>query len=166
MIQHHPISRDIRHFPELFRQMNMTCDLWIMVLDKGYDSEPVHQMIRGNDVLSMIRARNIHYLISRTKGRYRKLMRREFDESLYHQRNKCETIFSVMKRKFGSEIKSYHDSMKEKELLYRVLAYNCHRMCMISAVLWMISREPEYRTQNHELTQRKYKKMKIKSQMF
>ena len=58
------------------------------------------------------------------------------------------------------------DSQRTKELLYRVLAYNCHRMCMISTVLWMISREPEYRTQNHELTQRKYKKMKIKSQMF
>ena len=32
--------------------------------------------------------------------------------------------------------------MKEKELLYRVLAYNCHRMCLISVLVWMISREP------------------------
>ncbi|MDE1767686.1 MAG: hypothetical protein KGI27_15655, partial [Thaumarchaeota archaeon] len=54
-------------------------------------------------------------------------------------RNKCETIFSVIKRKFGSEIKSYNDTMMEKELLYRVLAYNCHRMCMISCLLWMVS---------------------------
>ncbi|PIN84004.1 MAG: transposase, partial [Nitrosopumilales archaeon CG11_big_fil_rev_8_21_14_0_20_33_24] len=72
----------------------------------------------------------------------RKKMRREFDDTLYHQRNKCETIFSVIKRKFGSEIKSYNDTMKEKELLYRVLAYNCHRMTMISCLLWMISRKP------------------------
>ena len=50
----------------------------------------------------------------------------EIDESLYHQRNKCEIIFLVIKRKFGSEIKSYNDSMKEKELLYSVLAYNYH----------------------------------------
>ncbi|WP_425340051.1 transposase [Nitrosopumilus ureiphilus] len=69
-------------------------------------------------------------------------MRREFDYTLYHQRNKCETIFSVIKRRFGSETKSYHNDMKEKELLYRVLAYNCHRMCVISALLWMISRKP------------------------
>ncbi len=41
-------------------------------------------------------------------------MRREFDESLYHQRNKTETIFSVVKRRFGSEIKSYNDTMKTR----------------------------------------------------
>ena len=90
----------------------------------------------------MIPTRNRDCLISRTRGRYRNLMRREFDDTLYHQRNKCETIFSVIKRRFGSEIKSHHNSMKEKELLYRVLAYNCHRMCVICVILWMISREP------------------------
>lgn len=90
----------------------------------------------------MIPTRNRGCLISRTRGKYRKQMRRIFDESLYHQRNKCETIFSVIKRKFGSEIKSYHNTLKEKELLYRVLAYNCHRMCMISVLLCMMSREP------------------------
>jgi NDP-sugar pyrophosphorylase family protein len=67
---------------------------------------------------------------------------RKFAESLYHQRNKCETIFSVIKRKFGSEVSSYKNIMKEKELLYRVLVYNCHRMTMISALLWMIFRQP------------------------
>ncbi len=124
----------------------MTCDLWIMVLDRGYDAEPVHKMIRQNNAISMIPVRNRDCLISRTRGKYRKQMRREFDsasvQALYHQRNKCETIFSVIKRMFGSEIKSYNDSMRTNELLYRVLAYNCHRTCMISLVCLMISREP------------------------
>jgi transposase len=142
VIQHHPISHDIKHFPEILKQIKMTCDLWIMVLDKGYDAEPVHQMIRQNNAISMIPVRNRDCLISRTRGKYRKQMRREFDESLYHQRNKCETIFSVIKRRFGSETKSYNEDMRTKELLYRVLAYNCHRMCMISCLLRMISREP------------------------
>ncbi len=62
---------------------------------------------------------------------------------LYHERNKTETIFFVIKRRFDSEIKSYDDySMKTKELLYPVLACNCHRMCLISLVLIMISRKP------------------------
>ena len=140
VIQHHPVSHDIKHFPELFQQMMLVTTPWIMVLDKGYDAEPVHKMIRNHKILSMIPTRNKNCLISRTRGRYRKLMRREFDEILYHQRNKCETIFSVIKKKFGSEIKSYNESMREKELLYRVLVYNCHRMCIISCLLWMISR--------------------------
>jgi hypothetical protein len=141
VIQHHPVNHDVRHFPQLFSQMLMVVSMWIMVLDKGYDAEPVHQMIRQNHMLSMIPLRS-NSRSDRTCGRYRKQMRREWDESLYCQRNKCETIFSVIKRKFGSEIRSHHDTMKEKELLYRVLAYNCHRMCVISALLQMISRKP------------------------
>jgi transposase len=102
-------------------------------------------MIRERNITSMIPVRKRQDCpIRRTRGRYRKQMRRKFDDALYHQRNKCETIFSVIKRRFGSEIKSYHNTMKEKELLYRVLAYNCHIMCMISALLWMISREPHF----------------------
>ncbi len=50
---------------------------------------------------------------------------------------------SVIKRRFHSEIKSYDDSMKTKELLYWVLACNCHRMCLILLVLIMISRKPK-----------------------
>ncbi len=144
VIQHHPSSHDIKHFPKLFSQMFDVVAMQIMVLDKGYDAEPIHKMIRNENVISMIPTRNKSCLISRTQGRYRKMMRREFDSAsirtLYHQRNKTETIFSVIKRRFDSEIKSHNDVMKTKELLYRVLAYNCHRMCMISALLQMISR--------------------------
>lgn len=142
-IQHHPVSHDIKHFPDILQQMMTVTDPWIMVLDKGYDAESVHHLIRQNKMISMIPVRiREDCPVYRTRGRYRKQMRRSFDESLYHQRNKCETIFSVIKRRFGSEIKSHNNAMKEKELLYRVLAYNCHRMCMISVLLWMISREP------------------------
>lgn len=143
VIQHHPISHDIMHFPQMLEQMVTVATPWIFVLDMGYDAEWVHQMIRQHQILSMIPVRKREDCpIYRTRGRYRKQMRRKFDDTLYHQRNKCETIFSVIKRRFGSEIKSYHDTMKEKELLYRVLAYNCHRMCVISCLLWMISRKP------------------------
>ena len=73
-------------------------------------------MIGNENIVSMIPVRNRDSLISRTRGRYRKMMRREFDETSYHQRNKAETVFSVMKRRFDSEIKSYSDAMKTKEL--------------------------------------------------
>lgn len=141
VIQHHPISHDIKHFPQLFSQMVAITPMSVMVLDKGYDAEPIHKMIRDENIISMIPVRGDN-LISDTHGKYRKQMRRSFDEALYHQRNKTETIFSVIKRRFGSEIKSYSDMMKTKELLYRVLAYNCHRMCLISLVWLMISRKP------------------------
>ena len=122
--------------------MTEIIDMGIMVPDKGYDAKWVHQIIRKENIMSMIPVRG-NNMVLETRGHHRKQMRREFDESLYHQRNKTETIFSVIKRRSGSEIKSYDESMREKELLYRILAYNCHRMCMISALVWlMISRKP------------------------
>ena len=69
-------------------------------------------------------------------------MKRQFDWEMYGQRSKTETVFSVIKRMFGSGATS-HTQMREKELVYRVLAYNCHRTCVISyVVLVMISRKP------------------------
>ena len=141
VIQHHRIRNDIIHFAELFENMVSVIPMHTIILDKGYDAEWVHQMIRKENTISMIPVRGTN-MLSTTRGHYRKMMRREFDETLYHQRNKTETIFSVIKRKFGSEIKSYDESMREKELLYRILAYNCHRMCLIGLVCIMISRKP------------------------
>ena len=75
-------------------------------------------------------------LISRTRGRYRKKMRREFDESLYHQRNKTETIFSVIKRMFGENVTSRKISTQNRELMYRVITYNAYRITRDNLLIW------------------------------
>ncbi len=64
-----------------------------MILDKGYDAEPIHKMIQDENIISMIPVRNRDCLISRTKGRYRKLMRREFDESFTMRETKLRRYF-------------------------------------------------------------------------
>jgi len=52
LIQHHPISHDIKHFPKLFSKMLDVIPMNIMVLDKGYDAESVHRIIRNENVIS------------------------------------------------------------------------------------------------------------------
>ena len=71
VVQHHPVSHDIKYFPQLFAQMIAITPMWIMVLGKVYDAESAHQMIRDENVISMIPVRNRESLISRTKGKYR-----------------------------------------------------------------------------------------------
>ena len=142
VIRHDATGHEIKYFPKILEEVEAVATPWIFVLDMGYDAEWIHRMIRERGILSMIPVRKKSSTIGRTKGRYRKEMRRSFDGTLYHQRNKCETIFSVIKRRFGSEVKSHHGAMKERELLYRVLAYNCHRMIVISCLLRMISMQP------------------------
>ena len=52
----------------------------------------------------------------------------KFDDNLYHQRSKIETIFSVIKRKFGSSLSSRSFIMQKKELIFRLVAYNIDRI--------------------------------------
>jgi hypothetical protein len=138
-ISHRPIH-DTKHVSHLLRRMAVVPR--IILLDKAYDSERVHTAIRRYGSHAIIPVRGDRPTC-RTRGVYRKQMRRSFDYATYGQRSKCETVFSVIKRRFGSEVRSHHDLMKEKELLYRVLAYNSHRMVMIFCLtVLMISREP------------------------
>jgi hypothetical protein len=70
-----------------------------VVCDKGYNSEDNHVLVReGLKAYSIIPARYPHVPIWRTHGRYRKQMKRGYLKLLYNQRNKDETIMSVIKR--------------------------------------------------------------------
>ena len=51
-----------------------------------------------------------------------------FNKVLYNQRNKDETIVSVIKRLFGEHITSKLIRMQNRELTFRCIAYNVHRM--------------------------------------
>ena len=120
-----------------------------VVMDKGYDAEWVHEAARDAGLRAVVPVRHQRWG-SRTRGRHRRQMQREFESGVaqeaYSQRSKAETILSVIKRVFGSGLRSHSTQTRETELLYRVLAYNCHRACVISCVvLVMISRKPRDR---------------------
>ena len=54
--------------------------------------------------------------------------------------SKKEVIENWDKKMFDSDATSYSTQMREKKMVYRVLAYDCHRACMIDCVvLAMIS---------------------------
>jgi hypothetical protein len=72
-----------------------------------YDSEDNHVLVRDVlDAFSVIPARYVHVPIRRTCGRYRKQMNHVYSKLLYGQRDKDETIVSVIKRLFGEHITS------------------------------------------------------------
>jgi hypothetical protein len=74
-------------------------------MDKGYDSEEIQELI--HDILnstSLIPVRNRKR--KRISGYYRRRIAHSFDEEKYHQRNKVETVFSVVKKKFGEAFKA------------------------------------------------------------
>ena len=61
---------------------------------------------------------------------------------MYNQRNKDETIMSVIKRLFGEHVTSRLVRTQNRELSFRCIAYNMHRVTNLFLLL-MISTEPE-----------------------
>ena len=89
---------------------------------------------------SVIPARYEHVPIWRTHGRYRKQMKRGYSKVLYNQRNKDETIMSVIKRLFGEHIMSRLTRTQNRELLFRCITYNMHRLTNL--IILMFSTRP------------------------
>ena len=74
--------------------------------------------------------------------RYRKQMKkRGYSRTLYNQQNKNETIMSVIKRLFGECLISRLTRAQNRELSFRCIAYNMHRLTNL-VIITMISTEP------------------------
>ncbi len=116
--------------------------LSVAVADKGYDSEQNHVMVRERlRSYSIIRPRYRNATIWKTLGRYRKQMKRGYQKISYNNRNKDETIFSVMKRLFGKHISSRLIRMQIREITFRCIAYYMHRKTNI-LLLIVVSVKP------------------------
>ena len=114
----------------------------MVIGDKGYYGEDNPTLVRDIlDGFSVIPARYEQVPIRRTHGTYRKQMKHGYSQLLYSQRNKDETIFSVIKRLFGEHITSRLVSTQNRELSLRCIAYNMHRLTNLIIVL-MVSTEP------------------------
>jgi hypothetical protein len=93
----------------------------------------------------VIPARYEHVPIWKTHGKYRK----QTNEArrcklLYNQRNKDETIISVIKRLFGEHITSSRlVRTQNRELSFRCIAYNMQRLTNLIIIL-MVSTKPIY----------------------
>lgn len=99
-----------------------------VVADKGYDSEANHKFIR--DILgadTIIPPRKNRSVDFKTWGKYRKQMREGYSKSEYNQRNKVETVNSVIKRKMGDSIRARKVLYQNREIFFMAIAYNIDR---------------------------------------
>jgi hypothetical protein len=107
-------------------------DIKVVILDKGYDAEKVHEFIREvMNAISIIPARNEDKPIHRTRGRYRKLMKKGYSKKTYPQRSKNETVNSVVKRKWGDGTLALSWRAQNKEIIFRLIFYAARRFISI-----------------------------------
>ena len=136
-IRRAPTRHDNIDFKLVITKTSEILPLSIVVGDRGYDSEENHIMVREKlGSFSVIPARNEDIPIWKTYGRYRKQMKRGYSKTLYHHRNKDETIISVIKRLFGEHITlSRLVKTQNRELSFRCIAYNIHRLTNLTIII-------------------------------
>ena len=101
----------------------------VFYADRGYDSNEIFQLvIEKLKSYPMILQRNLNVPKHRRKGKYRKLNYDTFDYGEYLQRNKIETLNSIVKRRFGANAKSRHIKCQKTEILCRIIAHNIDRL--------------------------------------
>lgn len=97
--------------------------------DKGYDSNENHRFVMQDlEAKSFIAIKDYGYNRHRNwKKDWRRVAKRQFNENGYHQRSKVETIFSCVKRKYGSSLRARDFYSQKKEVLCKLIAYNIDR---------------------------------------
>ena len=120
---------DTRHAVKLLRQCHKIRKSDCYVMDKGYDSEAIHRQIReeihANSVIP-IRSWNNEII----GGTYRLEMAQRFNDIIYPRRQLVETKFSVLKRKFGGDLKARRFRIQIKEIANKMIVCNIHRFLL------------------------------------
>ena len=96
----------------------------------------MREKLNGFSVISPRHEKDVP--IWNTRGKYRKEMKRGYSKILYNQRNKIETIVSVIKRLFGEHITSKLIRMQNRELTFRYIAYNVHSILNLVIIRWIL----------------------------
>ncbi len=101
----------------------------VFYADRGYDDNNIFTLcFEKLKAYPLILQRNLSVPKHRRKGRYRKETIDVFDYGEYLQRNKIETLNSMIKRRFNSNVKSHKDKLQRVEMFTRVIAYNIDRL--------------------------------------
>ena len=128
-------SNDNKDFKPILKKVGKIAEIKMVLADKGYDSEDnlcfVKHKLNAKPIIS-IRGGNSSPLKSRNGGKLRKKMYLSLEkdpvvQKEYHQRSKVETVFSVIKRKFGDELYARSLTMRKKEAKLKHLVYNLYR---------------------------------------
>lgn len=91
----------------------------LVLMDKGFDSEPLHKFLRDAGIWSVAPVRK-----GCAEGSCRKQLRDCFDWALYWQRNIVECLISAVKRLFGTHVRARTAKMQCAEIYSRLIAYN------------------------------------------
>ena len=120
-------ASDIKDVKYLVNKMATLPSLCIM--DKGYDAEWLHQFLHSKNINAIIPARHKNVSVHKTRGYYRKQMKKKFDKKTYNQRNIVESLIFAFKKLFGDSVNSKLLTSANADVYCRAIAYNLFLIC-------------------------------------
>jgi len=127
-------SHDTKDVSYLIKKSKVKPEL--ITMDKGYDSEAIHDLCRKQGIYSIIPVRK-----GCRRGRYRKQMRDCFDKWLYNYRNNGESTFSALKIKYGDSVSSKLFVTQRVQIYCKAINHN---LDMIKFNYWRLFLHRQY----------------------
>jgi len=110
-------SHDIKDAKYLFNKLLSKPK--IILMDKGYDSEKLHQHFASQNVWSIAPVKK-----NWVKGQLRKKLKDNFPQKIYNKRSRVESIFHAFKQKYGSSVSSKNITSARTEVYCRAILHN------------------------------------------
>ena len=132
-------SPDVNQFVKTLKPAVDTYDIKHILADAGYDSEANHRYAREKcNITSTIPPKHGRpTLIPKPcKGKYREIMRINFDKEIYGQRWQVETVFSMIKRNFGDTINARKYWAQCREMMLLVLTHNIAVVLLVKELFY------------------------------
>ena len=91
----------------------------IVLMDKGYDSEPLHKYFAEQNIWSIAPVKK-----NWAKGQLRKKLKNNFPKKTYNKRNRVESIFHAFKQKYGNSVSSKKIIPARTEIYCKAILHN------------------------------------------
>ena len=136
-------SVDVNQFREPLKPAAERVKINHLLADAGYDSEPNHEYAREVcNIQTTIPPKAGRPGSNLPKGKYRREMRTNFKHKVYGQRWQVETVFSMIKRNYGSALRARNEESQAREMLLLVLTHNIAIIQLVKELFYRAGQTP------------------------
>ncbi len=136
-------SVDVNQFCQPVKSAAQRVTIEHILADAGYDSEANHKYAREVlEIETTIPARAGRPTNKLPKTKYRREMRTDFNKETYGQRWQVETVFSMIKRNFGSALRARRYWSQCREMMLLALTHNIAIIQLVKELFYRALPEP------------------------
>ncbi len=139
-------KNDCPQFEPLVKKTAKQFNIEEVSADKAYSSRANHELVDSLDATAYIpfksnttgKARGS--MIWKKMFHYFQMKKEEFQEH-YHKRSNVETVFHMIKTKFGDSVSSKNKKSQINEVLLKIL---CHNICVVIQEMFELDMDPNF----------------------